>query len=486
MPGVTITTAVRSGPIGSTVRTSSQAFFVGLTDRGPTDKSVLVDSLAAFEALYGGYASYSYMHPTVETYFEEGGTQCWIARVAGPSATTGTLTLTDGSNDTVTFTANGPGAWSSDITVTTAAGSIASSRTITLLVGGVAVFVATDTTATDQIISKFASSAVASYYVTVTDEGGGLVDIYANPQSLAAGDDDRSNVVSSSYVAGMTLFNDSYGSGAVACPDSEVQAVYQGLIAHANSHNRIALLHTAAASTSASARTTGIAIRVAESNTEHAALYWPWTNTPTVLAGVSRLIPPDGYVAAVRARAHNSTGSHQPAAGLVSVSRWVTSLETEADAATGALLDGDNVNVLRLIEGGIRVYGARSMSADTTNFRYITAQDTINGIVFDASKTLEDLVFSVIDGRGNIFAAVQARLVAVLEPRRISGALYEAFDIVGRRVDMGYTVKCNAKLNPAAQIADGLIKAKVGVRVSSVGDKIEVDIVKSNLTTSVI
>ena len=485
MPGVTITTAVRSGPIGNTIRTSSQAFFVGLTDRGPTTKASLVDSLAAFEALYGGYQAYSYMHSTVETFFEEGGTQCWISRVAGPSATTGSVTLNDGSNDTVTFTANGPGAWSSDITITTAAGSIADSRTITLLVGGVAVFVATDTTATDQIISKFASSAVASYYVTVTDEGGSLVDVFA-AQALSAGDDDRSNVVSASYVTGMTLFNDSYGTGAIACPDSEVQAVYQGLIAHANSHNRVALLHTAAAQTASSAITTGIAIRVAESNTEHAALYWPWTNTPTTLAGVNRLIPPDGYVAAVRARAHNATGSHQPAAGLVSVSRWVSSLETEADAATGALLDGDNVNALRVIEGGVRVYGARSMSADTTNFRYITAQDTINGIVYDANKTLEDLVFSVIDGRGNIFAAVAARLVAVLEPRRISGALYEAFDIVGRRIDMGYTVKCNAKLNPASQMADGLVKAKVGVRISSVGDKIEVDIVKSNLTTSVV
>ena len=486
MPGVTITTAIRSGPIGSTLRASSQAFFVGLTDRGPTNAAHLIDSLSAFEALYGGYQSYSYMHPTVETFFEEGGTQCYIARVAGPSATTGTLTLTDGSNDTVTFTANGPGAWSSDVSVTTAAGSIASSRTVTLLVGGVAVFVATDTTATDQIISKFASSSVASYYVTVTDEGGGLVDLYSNAQSLAAGDDDRSNVVSANYVSGMALFNDADGPGAVSCPDSEVQAVYQGLIAHAASHNRIAILHTAAAQTASSARTTGLAIRVSESNTEHAAIYWPWVNTPTTLAGVNRLIPPDGYIAAVRARAHNTTGSHQPAAGLVSNSRWVTSLESEADSATGALLDGDNVNAIRVIDGGIRVYGARSLSADTANFRYITSQDTINGIVFDANKTLEDLIFSVIDGRGNIYAAVQARLVSILEPRRISGALYEAFDVLGRRVDMGYTVQCNSKLNPASQIADGLIKAKVGVRVSSVGDKIEVDIVKSNLTTSVV
>jgi len=47
-------------------------------------------------------------------------------------------------------------------------------------------------------------------------------------------------------------------------------------------------------------------------------------------------------------------------------------------------------------------------------------------------------------------------------------------------------VKCDSSLNPTTQLADGLIKAKVGMRVSSVGDKIEVDIVKSNLTASVV
>mgnify|MGYP006080671277 FL=1 len=486
MPGVTISTAIRSGPIGNTIRPSSQAFFCGLSDRGPTNVATLCGSLVDFESVYGQYQSYAYLHPTVETFFEEGGTQCWISRVAGPSATTGFVTLTDGTNDTVTFTANGPGAWSSGLSVTTAAGGIADSRTVTLALSGVTIFVATDTTATDQIVSKFASSAIASYYVTVTDEGAALVDIYASPQSLAAGDDDRSNVTSTHYVAGLVNFNDAYGVGAVSCPESEVQAVYQGLLNHANSHNRVALLHSAAAQTAAQAETLGITIRSNESNTEHGALYWPWINVPTSLTGVTRKIPPDGYVAAARARAHNGKGSHQPGAGIISVSRWLASLESEANSAAGNALDYDNVNALRVIDGAIRVYGARSLSNDTANFRYITAQDTINGVVYEANKTLEDLVFSVIDGRGNIFAAIQARLVAILEPRRISGALYEAFDAVGKRIDMGYTVKCDKGLNPATQLADGLVKAKIGVRVSSVGDQINVDIVKSNLTTSVV
>ena len=143
-------------------------------------------------------------------------------------------------------------------------------------------------------------------------------------------------------------------------------------------------------------------------------------------------------------------------------------------------------NALRVINGSLRIYGARSLSGDATNFRYITGQDTVNGVVTEANVALEDLIFAVIDGRNDIFTEVESKLISILEPLRQSGALYEAFDTNGKRIDKGYTVVCDATVNPVTQLADGLVKAKVGLRVSSVGDKIEVDIVKSNLTNSVV
>jgi hypothetical protein len=101
-------------------------------------------------------------------------------------------------------------------------------------------------------------------------------------------------------------------------------------------------------------------------------------------------------------------------------------------------------------------------------------------------SSLEDLVFSTIDGRNTIFANIESRIVVILAGMRDLGALYPAFNVNGKQLDNGYTVKCDASINPAAQLQTGLVKAKVGVRVSSVGDKIEIDIVKSNLTTSVV
>jgi len=69
---------------------------------------------------------------------------------------------------------------------------------------------------------------------------------------------------------------------------------------------------------------------------------------------------------------------------------------------------------------------------------------------------------------------------------RIAGGLYEAFDANGKRIDYGYSVVVNDAINPVSQLAGGLVKAKVGVRVSAIGDQIQVDVTKSNLTASVV
>jgi hypothetical protein len=175
-----------------------------------------------------------------------------------------------------------------------------------------------------------------------------------------------------------------------------------------------------------------------------------------------------------------------PAAGLISTAKFVTGAAVDIDKTTGDDLDENYVNAIRVIQNTVRIYGARSLSVDTENFRYITQQDVVNTIVTECYRSLEDLVFSTIDGRNTIFANIEARLVVILAGMRDLGALYPAFDANGKQLDNGYTVKCDAGINPAAQLQTGLVKARVGVRVSSVGDKIEIDIVKSNLTSTVV
>ena len=145
MPGVVISTAVRTGPAVTLLNQSSQAFFVGIAQRGPVDRAVLVTSLEEFESIFGGYISTALLHPTVEMFFEEGGTQCYVARVVGSTATTGILALADSDTTTtvgansvaINLTANGPGSWSSTVSAAVTAGTVTGTVSVQISVGGV-------------------------------------------------------------------------------------------------------------------------------------------------------------------------------------------------------------------------------------------------------------------------------------------------------------------------------------------------------------
>lgn len=484
MPGVVITTAVRTGPTSDTIRESSQAFFVGLAEKGPVDEALLVLSLAEFEENFGKYATYAYLHPTVQTFFEEGGTQCYIARVVGPAAVTPTMDLDNSSAAAmITLTPNGPGDWSDNLQVQVVASD--TKRNIKFFYNGDQVYSTGLKSTNTELVNAINNSAVATKYATAVQVGSTIVAAMA-ATAFSGGDDDRDdNTVDTSFTAfadALDLFLDSYGPGAVACP--ETNSINTDLIAHANANSRIAILHTASGDTAAEAKTAADDL-TGEDGSEHAALYYPWIYVPTTVTGVNRLIPPDGLVAGARAAAHNSVGPHQPAAGAIAAAKFVNGVEADINKTTGDDLDENNVNAVRVIANGVRVYGARSLSTDTENFRFISVQDTVNTVVHRANRSMEDLLFTPIDGRNALFTEIQGRLKSICEILAREGALYPAYDANGKLVDAGFTVKCDSSINTTAQLAEGKVTAQIGLRVAPIGDKIEVTIIKSNLTGSV-
>ncbi len=69
------------------------AVFLGIAERGPCHRPVLVESVAAFEATFGGTAELAFdiesgntltanLAPSVRAFFSNGGQQCWVIRVA--------------------------------------------------------------------------------------------------------------------------------------------------------------------------------------------------------------------------------------------------------------------------------------------------------------------------------------------------------------------------------------------------------------------
>ncbi len=490
MPGIVVNTSVRTGP--STINQSPTAtwFVVGITQRGSSSGAQLVTSLSDYESIYGDYISTGVVHQQVQTFFEEGGAQVYVSRVVGASATAGVRAL-PATTPALTLTAVGEGSWSSNLTATIT--SIGSGKTLKLYLSGELVYASGETATATALVNKINSSATAAKYITAVANGGAFVDV-ATALAFSAGDDKVATIIDSNWTAALDDFGYDFGPGAVSMPglvtSANIGTIHAAILSHCYQNQRMAILSTPSNYTSTQAATHSTGTLSASTyngvaTAEYGGLFWPWVKA-TRDDDTAIVISPEGFVAAKRSIAHNRTGSWAAYAGVVTESRWLTGLNDTVTKTISNTLDESRVNTLRIINGRVRVYGARSASNDEDNYRFLNAREMLNFIVAQSESVLEDLIFSPIDGRSALFTRVKGRLVAMLEPIRIAGGLYEAFDGTGRRIDYGYSVIVSDAINPLSQLAGGLVKAKVGVRISSIGDQIQVDVTKSNLTASVV
>jgi hypothetical protein len=445
----------------------------------------LITSLSDYEDIFGGSIAAGWTHETIETFFEEGGARAYVSRVVADDATEATLELDKtGGTAVITLTAAGKGTWSHSgvLTAQVTQPTAGSTFKIIIKLNGLTVFTSATHSTVAAAVDEINNSAVAALYVTATDEGETGIPAVAAAANFSGGSNGGS-IAAADVVTAIDLFTESLGPGAVCAPGYTSSTVREGLIAHAAASRRIAILGFDK-DDSVSDAVTALNDYSDADNAEYAAFFYPWVKIPN--GTLTKTIPCEGYVCAKRAMVHNTYGSWAPYAGERSEAKFVTSPYVILSSTESDTLDTGYVNAIKVINGTTRVYGARSASNDTDNFRFIVAREVLNQIVYEAETALEALLFLPIDGRRSTFSRVAATLTGIMERIRIGGGLYEAFDATGKQIDPGYTVQVNDAINPLTQLATGVIKAKVGARVSSVGDRIEVEITKSNLTSTLV
>jgi len=489
MPGVVVTTAVRTGPSGAGEVPAAQWFAAGTTERGPIDDPVLIRSMSEYVSYYGDYVSGN-LYTYVQTYFEEGGGRAYVYRTTGASASAGYLDLQDNNaGDTIRMTAGSPGAWSDQLEVEAVAGDAVDTYKLKIYLKSELLYTSRDLVNPADGVAVINTSAVA-HLVVASDLGSVETPPDDNPivaaaTALSAGYDGDA-IVDADYSTSIDMFTYDLGPGAVSIPAKEGAAIWGYLLAHGKVNHRIALCAFGESDAIATVKTS-VAAMYADDAADYAGFYFPWIKIPDpATSGLTLTQSPEAFVAAARSKAVTQDGPWMPGAGLISESNFVNGVVTTLNSADGDGLDEKRINAIRKIAGGIRVYGARSISADETNWRYLTNRDTVNYVAWGAEERLEDFVFSTIDSRGALFARIESSLIGLLDPVRLAGGLYEAYDENGNQVDPGYSVEVSDELNPLANLAQGKIAANINIRVSSVGDQITVTVTKSNLTTSVV
>lgn len=522
-PGVYVSTAVRSGPTTATAPIGAALFVVGEATYGPIDKATTVTSMNNFNESYGDRYGDGYLYDTVRTFFEEGGQKAHILRLwSGADNTAADNELATSDSDTSLYLdAKNPGAWGSSLT------SAFSTTDNRLTIGGTPdsvdeTFYVTSTNTLAEIRDILNNTETGSKWVTARiavasgASGTPTADTSATLTAVTADTFDAGTVagtLASSAVQNAwgvddtdtdhkQYFDETFGTGMVASPGwgpttsdttDDGYDVWLEMIRHCVKFNRIAALTYADEDMAVSTAITGrknfatfmgtqTGLPDETDGLEYAALYHPWVKIPNG-TGLTRTVSPEGFVGAARARAHLKQGAWRAGAGALSASRFVLEPAISFTRSEIEDLSFNQVNPIRSIASTVRVYGADSLCSDRTNWAFITYRDVLNGISVEAEAALEQYVFSVIDSKGALLARVEGTLVGLLETARQGGGLYERKDANGRLVDRGYSVNAGSGLNSAATLATGLVKAEIGVRVAPVGERVQIVVTKSALTS---
>ncbi|MEA2339772.1 MAG: uncharacterized protein QOE82_3779 [Thermoanaerobaculia bacterium] len=110
-PGVYYELLDTAPPLVSGVRTDIAAF-VGLAPRGPLHRPVRIESWRAFQAVFGSFVHYGYLAYAVKGFLENGGSTCFVVRVAGSTAASASIVLRNAAAaDLVRIDASSPGIW---------------------------------------------------------------------------------------------------------------------------------------------------------------------------------------------------------------------------------------------------------------------------------------------------------------------------------------------------------------------------------------
>lgn len=187
----------------------------------------------------------------------------------------------------------------------------------------------------------------------------------------------------------------------------------------------------------------------------YATVYHPWIKVfDPATSGITR-IPPSGHLAGIWARNDATRGVHKAPAN--EVIRGAIALETQLTRNEQDLLNGDgvSVNCLRVLPGrGIRVWGARTLSADA-EWRYLNVRRLFNYLEESILNGTQWVVFEPNDDA--LWARIRRTIAAFLVVEWRKGALF------GLTPEEAFYVKCDRETNPAENIGNGLVTCEIGV-----------------------
>jgi uncharacterized protein len=200
----------------------------------------------------------------------------------------------------------------------------------------------------------------------------------------------------------------------------------------------------------------GGGLRPRQSDGGYGAFYFPRIRVTDVLSSKADLVdvPPSGHLAGIWARTDSTRGVHKAPAnelirGALDVTYRVTRSEQE-------LLNPAGVNCIRwFVNEGIRVWGARTVAAEASEWRYLNVRRLFNMIEESIARGTRWVVFEPNDRP--LWQDIKRDVGNFLRVIWRDGAL------MGRTPQEAFFVQCDEETNPPESIDQGRVVIVIGV-----------------------
>lgn len=186
-------------------------------------------------------------------------------------------------------------------------------------------------------------------------------------------------------------------------------------------------------------------------DTSYAAYYAPWIGQN--IGGELRYLPPSGFISGIYARVDNQRGVWKaPANESV---RNAFSLSTRYTTGEQEILNPQGIDLIRRFEpGGIRVWGARTLSSDPA-VKYINVRRTLIMIEASIERGMSWVPFE--PNTPDTWSRVAASVRSFLRTQWREGALF------GRSEDQAFFVRCDETTMTADDVMNGRLICQIGV-----------------------
>jgi phage tail sheath protein FI len=187
-----------------------------------------------------------------------------------------------------------------------------------------------------------------------------------------------------------------------------------------------------------------------------AAVYFPWIQVFDPATGDNVYVPPSGHVAGIYARVDAERGVHKAPAN--EVVRGALDLRYGISKAQQQSLNQHGTNVIRNLNGNIRVWGARTLGGDANNeWKYLSVRRLFLFLRESIDQGTQWVVFEPNDA--SLWAKITRNVTAFLTNVWRDGALF------GDTPAQAFYVKCDEETNPPELRDLGQVVTEIGVAV---------------------